>query len=156
MAYQVIEQIEALVDAFLSRRLPKSEWTHDAHLTVALWHVWTHPEEEAQVRISHAIKKYNEAVGTPNTEISGYHETITCFWMKVAASYKNKNPDLPLLPLCNAFLASKYADKTLPLAYLPIELLMSPKARLALDVRIFKDAWEELFKEDQGTKKRMG
>ena len=30
------------------------------------------------------VGRYNEAVGGKNTETSGYHETITVFWIKRA------------------------------------------------------------------------
>lgn len=139
------EQLQALIIAFEARTLPKSMWTHEAHLAVACWYIWHYPFNEAVERIRLAIKKYNEAVGTPNTEISGYHETITCFWMQVLVNYKSKYSDLDLVPLCNAFLVSKYAQKELPLTCLPIERLLSPKARLELDTSIFECAWKALF-----------
>jgi hypothetical protein len=31
------------------------------------------------------IPRYNEAVGGKNTETSGYHETVTVFWIRVLA-----------------------------------------------------------------------
>jgi hypothetical protein len=29
------------------------------------------------------VRRYNEAVGTENTETSGYHETITVMWIRL-------------------------------------------------------------------------
>ena len=44
-------EIESLVRAFEAGNLPKPEWTHRAHLTVALWYLRRHPRAEATRRI---------------------------------------------------------------------------------------------------------
>lgn len=44
-------QIEALVRSFEDLTLPRPEWTHHAHLTVALWYLRRHPRPEATRRI---------------------------------------------------------------------------------------------------------
>ena len=33
------------------------------------------------------VRRYNVATGGKNTEDSGYHETLTCFWIAVAAAF---------------------------------------------------------------------
>jgi hypothetical protein len=76
---------EALVAAFLARTLPKSAWTHVAHLRVGLWHVRRLGETGALTALRSAISSYNEAVGTANTDTSGYHETLTIFYVRLIA-----------------------------------------------------------------------
>jgi hypothetical protein len=81
MAYAIsIEQAETLVQKFENGTLLKSEWTHEAHLIVGLKMVLTCGEQafpEMKKRIIH----FNESVGTINSETSGYHETLTVFWL---------------------------------------------------------------------------
>ena len=75
-----IEQAETLVQKFENGTLLKSEWTHEAHLIVGLKMLLTYGEQafpEMKKRIIH----FNESVGTINSETSGYHETLTIFWL---------------------------------------------------------------------------
>jgi hypothetical protein len=64
--------IEVLVRDFEGCTLPKAEWTHPEHLTVALWYLRHYPREEASGRIREGIRRFNLSHG--NT--SGYHGTI--------------------------------------------------------------------------------
>src|SRR5262245_12644919 len=73
-------QPERLVERFLDRTLPKSEWTHASHLRVGLWHVRNFTPDIALAQLREGIKRLNEAHGTPNTDRGGYHETITRFY----------------------------------------------------------------------------
>ena len=73
-------ELERFVAAWQARTLPKKEWTHVAHVTVAAYHVIQY-RETALERVRTGIIRYNEAVGTANTDSSGYHETLTCFWI---------------------------------------------------------------------------
>lgn len=75
-----IEAAEALVQSFLDCALDKSDWTHEAHLVVGLFMV-TH-YTDALPHMREAIKRYNESVGTINSETSGYHETLTVYWLE--------------------------------------------------------------------------
>src|SRR5262245_26470980 len=44
------DEIEALARSFEAATLPRPEWTHVAHLTVALWHLRRYPRDEATRR----------------------------------------------------------------------------------------------------------
>jgi len=63
--------------------LPHRHWTHTAHVAIAAYYAFAHPPEEAFRRTKAGIVHYNTCVGTPNTEDSGYHETLTRFWSEV-------------------------------------------------------------------------
>jgi hypothetical protein len=39
------------------------------------------------------VRRYNEATGGKNTEDSGYHETLTRFWIAVAGAFLAARPD---------------------------------------------------------------
>lgn len=75
---------EAALDDFIERwklgTLPKSSWTHGAHVAVAAYLAFDHGPEEALDLTRVGILHFNTCVGTPNTEDSGYHETLTRFW----------------------------------------------------------------------------
>lgn len=73
--------LEAFIAQWRGHTLPKSAWTHAAHVAVCSWHAWPDVGVEALVPLMRAgIRAYNEAVGTANTPTSGYHETLTRFW----------------------------------------------------------------------------
>ena len=74
-------QIEKFIEAFSDRTLEVSKWNHKAHIIVALSHNWNYEFEIAFKMVKDKIVLYNESVGTPNTDESGYHETLTKFWM---------------------------------------------------------------------------
>jgi hypothetical protein len=60
--------------------LPKSAWTHAAHVAVAAYIAFDHPSEAGLEKTKAGILHFNASVGTPNTDNSGYHETLTRFW----------------------------------------------------------------------------
>jgi hypothetical protein len=86
MTYDFLESEPAFaefLDAFERGTLPKPNWTHAAHLAVGTWYIVTFPEEKAIERVRAGIRHYNECVGTQNTADSGYHETLTIFWLGI-------------------------------------------------------------------------
>lgn len=130
--YRTGAEIECMVRNFESRLLPRASWTHEAHLTVALWYTLRHPWPEAVQRVSEGIKRYNAANGIVTTRASGYHETITLFWLRMVRRYLDSRPrrDCSLVSLANE-LITFYADKSLPLSFYTRERLMSAEARAA-------------------------
>ena len=67
--------------------LPHRCWTHTAHVAIAAYYNFAYPQEEAFRRTKMGIVHYNTCVGTPNTEDSGYHETLTRFWSEVVGEF---------------------------------------------------------------------
>lgn len=122
-------EIEALVRAFENTTLPHAEWTHRAHLTVALWYLTQYSGREATARIRTGIKRYNASKGILTTPTGGYHETLTMFWICMISHFLLfAEADHSLVELTNAMLA-RCAIKDLPLRYYSRERLMSPRAR---------------------------
>lgn len=120
-----------LLYQFESCTLPKSAWTHEAHLIVAIAYNQLYGKTAALERARKNIRRYNEAVGTLNTEHSGYHETITRFWIWLADCFLQMQENKSLAAACNAFIRSRYIDKELPLRYYSRGLLFSVEARTA-------------------------
>src|SRR5262245_37755582 len=127
--YSGFDEIEALIRGFESTELPKSEWTHPAHLTVACWYLVCHPEPVATRKIREGILRYNNAKGIVMTESSGYHETMTIFWIHLVRNYLSTTTlECSLVGLVNG-LVCRYADKNLPFEYYTRARLMSWVAR---------------------------
>lgn len=121
--------ISNLVHQFTNQTLPKVEWTHEAHIIVAFWHNVNYDFETALNTIRLKIIAYNEAVETPNTEDSGYHETLTVFWMMLTKNYVFANPHLEIQDLINNFLSSPNAQTSITFEYYTKAILFSKAAR---------------------------
>jgi hypothetical protein len=121
---------EELVDAFLSRKLPKKEWTHEAHLKVGLWHLLHYAPNESLERLRQNIKQYNVSCGIENTETQGYHETITRFYVWLVNKFLQQTERSQSIDLLADRLISLYGDKSFPLNYYSRDKLMSKTARL--------------------------
>ncbi len=80
--FATVDEIEAFIDAFESLTLHKVQWTHHAHLVVALWYLTHHLHDDALDFVRRRIRAYNEAVGTANTDTGGYHETLTRLYLR--------------------------------------------------------------------------
>jgi hypothetical protein len=76
-------EIDDFLAAFESGTLPKERWTHAAHLLAGACYVHRLGQSSAIDHMRACVRRYNEAVGGKNTATSGYHETITVFWIKV-------------------------------------------------------------------------
>jgi hypothetical protein len=128
-AYRTRGEIENLISAFESCTLPRERWNHQAHLTVGLWYLVRHERAEATKLIRRNIQKYNRAHGIVTTKTSGYHETLTLFFIRVVSKYlKEASAHSSVVELLNGLIDS-YGDKNLPLAYYSKERLMSWEAR---------------------------
>jgi hypothetical protein len=129
MTYQTIQEIENLVRSFEDCYLPRSQWTHQAHLTVALWFLIHYSQPEAIARIRLGIVRYNQAMGIQNTKTSGYHETITLFWIHKIQEFLIAESVHELTLAVWSKLMQQCNDPKLPLHYYSHERLMSGQAR---------------------------
>lgn len=128
--YRSPNEIDSLIHAFQEGSLPRSKWTHEAHLTVALWYLFYDSEQEAINAIRNGIKRYNSAQGIETTKNSGYHETLTLFWVRTIRRYlADESQNRSIVHLANGLIA-KYADRTLPFTYYTRDRLMSSEARI--------------------------
>jgi hypothetical protein len=130
MTYQAIQEIERLVRSFENRQLPRSQWTHQAHLMVALWYLIHHPQSEAIERIQSGIRRYNQAMGIESTKTSGYHETMTLFWIYKIQEVllQEESVHESTVALWNQVL-QRCSNPKLPLQYYSPNRLMSWQAR---------------------------
>ncbi|WP_341525727.1 hypothetical protein WKK05_24535 [Nostoc sp. UHCC 0302] len=128
--YQIDETVVTLVQQFEDCTLPRTDWNHAAHLTIAVWYLSQYSESEATIRIRTGIQHYNHCNGIANTKNSGYHETLTLFWIFIARRFlATANPNVSVSALVNDFILTYGERKSLFCEYYSDELIMSSEAR---------------------------
>ena len=75
-----ISEAEQLVQGFLSCQLAKGEFSHEAHLIAALYLLAKYGDNTLPVIRQHLLD-YLSSIGVENNDTSGYHETMTVFWL---------------------------------------------------------------------------
>lgn len=142
-------EIEHVARGVLARTHPYAEWTHAAHFAAALW-LLRHP---ATLRdhggMEPVIRRYNEAVGVPNSDTRGYHATITEASLRATAhALAEAAPDAPLAPILAALLASPLGRSRWLLAHWSEPRLMSVAARRAwLEPDLAALPWSRISRE---------
>ena len=117
-------EVSELVRAFETCEIHPAEFKHYQHLAVALWYLKHHPYEAASEKMRSGIQRLAAAYGK-----SGYHETITVFWLKVVHGFLLRaDSRAKILELANE-VASQYGHKNLIAEYYSEELLASVKAK---------------------------
>lgn len=124
------EDIGHIAAGLIDVSLPRAEWTHTAHLAAALW-LLRYRGQDAFVVIPGLIRRYNESCGTPNTDSSGYHETITQASMRMVAWFIAQRDEDALSVILQDILASRFGRPDWLLDYWSRETLFSPEARRA-------------------------
>ena len=84
--------IEAFVREFERGMLPKTRWTHETHLLIALWYLDRHEVDAALPIVRQRIRACNDPVGTVNSDSSGYHESLTRLYLHAIAAHRAANP----------------------------------------------------------------
>ena len=88
-----------LVFRFRNQALTRYEWTHEAHLIVALWFLLEYESvERALPNFRSALILLNRSFGKAN---ANPHETITGFWLREIDVFirKNESRDFSILAI---------------------------------------------------------
>ena len=117
-------EVSELVRAFETCEIHPAEFKHYQHLAVALWYLQHHPYETASEKMRSGIQRLAAAYGK-----SGYHETITVFWLKVVHGFLLKADSRATIFELASEVASEYGHKNLIAEYYSEELLASVKAK---------------------------
>jgi hypothetical protein len=118
-------------EGFLACCLPKTEWTHEAHLATCLWLIVERSDVDAERDLPSLIARYNEAVGGINDATQGYHHTITLTYVaSVRSVLARTDPGLSLVDTVNTLLASPEGRRDWPLTLYSRDRLFSAEARL--------------------------
>ena len=120
------DEVEETVRKFELCAFTGSEFTHGAHLTVALSYVSRLTEEEALERMRAGLFRFLEHHGVDPKK---YNETITLFWIRLVRGFlKRVNPERTLRDLANELVLT-HGDSKIIFRYYSKELLMSDEAR---------------------------
>lgn len=122
-------ETDRIARQFIDRTLAKVEWTHEAHLRVGLWHLLRYTPEESLERLRQGIRTYNETIGVTNSETSGYHETLTRFYVGLLTWFLDGHDRSMSDDRLARVLIHELGDRDLPLTYYSRELLESAEAR---------------------------
>jgi hypothetical protein len=129
VTYHTEDEIQDLVQKFENRTLSRQDWTHAAHLTIALWYSLKHSFPKNVELICNGIQIYNAAQGIESTPTSGYHETITLFWIFTTQKFLfSVDIHNTILILTNQFI-HQYSNPKLIFDYHSCDVLFSAKAR---------------------------
>jgi len=128
-----ITEAEKLVRGFLHCQLGKESFTHEAHLLTGLYLLHQHGDQALPILRQH-LKDFLKHIGVDSTDTSGYHETMTVFWLWVLkkqfagpdgkVNWNQQNVDAVID-------SPALTDRNLWLTYFTKELMMSTKARKA-------------------------
>ena len=126
-----ISEAEKLIQNFLECKLPKGEFSHEAHLVTALYLLAKHGDNTLPIIRQH-LKDYLRSIGVESTESSGYHETLTIYWLwRLKKRFADKNGTIlwnqdNVDELIEDF---DLTERNLWLEYYSKELMMSVEAR---------------------------
>lgn len=131
--FETSSAVRHLGERLIAARLPRAEWTHEAHIAACLWVVAERPDLDAARDLPGIIARHNESVGTHNTDTGGFHATITqCYIAGVTAFARRCDPALPLVARVNALLCAPEGARDWPLRFYTPARLSSVEARRRL------------------------
>ena len=122
-------EVQRIVEGFRGGVLPKSEWTHTAHVITGTWHVYHLGAAAALAALRDGIHILNGFHGTPNTDTRGYHETITRAYVVLIDDLLTRRRAATVFDAVRAVLGSDLANPRGLLRYYWEARLMSVAAR---------------------------
>jgi hypothetical protein len=123
-AFETDAEVFALVEAFETSAIPAAEFSHVAHIAVALSYLAEMPREQALARMRERIQAFaahHQAEGL-------YHETLTTFWMKLLDHVWRIDVEAPLWRRIN-LIVEQWGTRAPVEAHYSPELLRSQTAR---------------------------
>ena len=126
------ESLEAFLRAFETGTLPKTDFTHGAHVATAASYLFKAPAfsiETVLPVIRQRIRAFNEAVGGANTETSGHHETLTHFWLFIVADHLRKSKPATRLEAAKSVVQAFGEERALHTRYYSGDLVKDTAAR---------------------------
>jgi hypothetical protein len=118
-------EVFSLVEAFEAATIPAAEFTHVAHIAVALSYLKDMPPAAALERMRTKIRDFAVHHGVGDL----YHETLTTFWMRLLDHVGHTyDVDLPLWQRINSIVA-RWGTSAPVKAHYSRELITSKAAR---------------------------
>jgi len=126
------EALESFLHGFEQGTLPKSEWTHGAHVAAAASYLLTSANFSIAPILPlmrQRISAYNLSVGGANTATSGYHETLTRFWLLIVSRHLRENPPATRLAAARQAVAAFGEERALHTRYYSGDVVKDAAAR---------------------------
>lgn len=82
-----------MFDRFVNGRLGLKEWTHEAHLITTWVALRDRTPAETLAFLRHAIQTHNCGIGITNDDASGYHETLTVYYVTAVHQAAAPSPE---------------------------------------------------------------
>ncbi|HTK59022.1 MAG TPA: hypothetical protein VL336_08575 [Sphingomicrobium sp.] len=124
------EAVRHVGEGLLARTLPREKWTHEAHLAATTYLVLKHPEIDLDIELRGIISRYNESVGTPNSDSEGYHDTITRAYLRgIRLFLEEADVTRSIHDLVNELLMTPMGRRDWPLRFWSKDRLLSVEAR---------------------------
>ncbi len=121
--------IESFVRQFEALHAAEAALDASRSLLVGLWYLSKHTPAEALEIVRQRIRAYNIAVGTANTDSSGYHETLTRLYLNAIAAHLRDHRGESLPQALALLLNTPLARSDWPLELYSRERLFSVQAR---------------------------
>jgi len=121
--YKTLAEVKSVVSNFENCRFRKEEFTHARHLTVAAYYLSHFSPAESLERMREALLRFTRHHG-----VTGYHETITRFWLLLTEDFLQRSPEECFVNRVNALIDS-YGRKDVLFEYYTRGLVTSVEAR---------------------------
>jgi hypothetical protein len=126
------EALESFLRGFEECTLHKSEWTHGAHVAAA--GVYLYDSRDFDITpvlplVRDRIRAFNISVGGANTATSGYHETLTRFWLLIVSKHLKSNPPISRLDAARKAVAAFGEQRALHAQYYSGDVVKDTTAR---------------------------
>jgi hypothetical protein len=119
---------DAFIQQFEACSFPFDQWHHRAHVKLAYLYLTRYGFDTAATKLRNGIRAYNAAHNVPDQPASGYHETITQFWLRIVETTVQQYGQRPSADGFFDFHPQLSQKKNHRLFYSP-GLFMSPKAK---------------------------
>jgi hypothetical protein len=123
------EDIDSLYALFMKREMRKELWTHSAHFVVATCLMFEEAIQDHFAAMRELIRANNEHMGIENTDRSGYHETLTWFYLSEIRRIVAECGARDKYAAIAAVLSSPLLDKNYPMKFYDKSVLFSLAAR---------------------------
>lgn len=127
MKYKTENELLAVVESFENGTIPRENWKHAEHLTVALYYLSENDFDAAYKKMRDGIFNLLKSFKVDLSKEMPYHETMTVFWLKTVEEFKKSKDGYSILDVHNEVVET--FDKDYPLKFYSRELLFSDEAR---------------------------
>jgi hypothetical protein len=117
-------------EAVLAGTHPYENWTHMAHCAATIYLIHTQPDRDLAHDMPGIIRHYNDCIGVANTATTGYHETLTQFYLRAIRHLLADLPaDAGLADCVAALKNSPLAERDYVFRFYSRDVLFTPQAR---------------------------